>query len=122
MHDARHMRSPTGSRQTGSASQSLQLAVACVVAAVLVAAPTAAARPLSGELSPTQVGAARYTVQVHNIGQYPVHVTIGRLLSVIVPPNGWRFGDARFRAGASYRVHAAGPLRGLVWDASLTSQ
>jgi hypothetical protein len=103
-----------------------------------VAAPTAAARPLSGELSPkvlvvvttgfgielspTQVGAARYTVQVHNIGQYPVHVTIGRLLSVIVPPNGWRFGDARFRAGASYRVHAAGPLRGLVWDASLTSQ
>jgi len=116
----------------------LRLSAVCALAAALTAVPTAAARPASAQtkpkvlavvatgfglqLTPTQVGAALYTVQVHNIGEYTVRVTIGRLLAVTVPPNGWRFRDVRFKSGVTYRVHAVGPLRGLVWDTSLTSQ
>jgi hypothetical protein len=72
-------------------------------------------------LTPTEVGPAVYTVQVLNIGQYPVHVTIGKSLDVLVPSGGWRFRDVLFKAGASYKVHAVASERYLVWDASFTA-
>ena len=67
-------------------------------------------------------GAARYTVQVHNIGEYNVRVTIGRLIDVSVPQNGWRFREVRFRPSATYPVRAIAPQHGLAWDAALTSR
>jgi hypothetical protein len=72
-------------------------------------------------LTPTEVEPARYTVQVLNIGQYAVHVTIGKSLDVVVPPGGWRFHDVLFKPGASYKVHAVASERYLTWDASFTA-
>jgi hypothetical protein len=74
------------------------------------------------ELTPTAVGPAHYTVQVHNIGAYAVHVTIGKLVDVMVGPNGWQFRDVVFRPGASYPVHAVAPLTHLTSNAVLSSR
>ena len=78
--------------------------------------------PWGIELTPTEVAPAHYTVQVHNIGAYAVHVTIGKLVNVVVAPNGWKFRDVVFRPGARYPVHAVAPLTHLTWDAVLASQ
>jgi hypothetical protein len=115
----------------------------CAVAALaaVVASPAAgaaSARPASTQtdfkvlhiatdawgfqLTPPVVGAAQYTVQVHNIYAYTVHVTIGKLVDVIVKPDGWVFRDATFRPHATYPVHAVAPQVKLSWDAVLTSQ
>src|SRR4051794_20277106 len=51
-------------------------------------------------VDPETVQLGIYTAQVHNIGQYPVLVTIGPRVKVWVPPNGWRFPKIAFtRAG-----------------------
>lgn len=107
-------------------------AVASPVGAATAARPTSArttpkvlhvvATGYSIALTPTEVGAARYTVQVHNIGQYAVRVTMGGEFSVLVPRGGWQFRDVLFKAGKTYKIHAVAPLGHLVWDAAITAQ
>lgn len=108
------------------------LVAACATAPTAAAGPSAV--PLTSpkvlfieandaglELTPTQVGAARYTVQMHNIGQYAVRIRLGRTIDVLVPPGGWRFRSILFRPATTYTVRAVAPLHGLAWSTTLSS-
>jgi hypothetical protein len=108
------------------------LVAACATASTAAAGPSAV--PLTSpkvlfidatdsgvELDPTQVGAGLYMVQMHNIGEYTVRITLGRAIDVLVPPNGWRFRNVRFRSATTYTVRAVTPLHGLVWSTTLSS-
>ena len=61
------------------------------------------------EVEPDTVGLDRYTVQFHNIGETAVRITIGRLVSVLVPANGWQFRDVVFTRPQNYQVVVKGP-------------
>jgi hypothetical protein len=61
------------------------------------------------DVEPASVDSELYTVQMHNIGQYTVHVRIGKTVDVVVPPNGWRFRDLRFVSGKTYAIRVVGP-------------
>ena len=86
---------------------------AAVVALAAPAAQSATPRALgilttgSGlDISPASVGPYQYTVQIHNIGQYPMRVRMLRTFTVLVPAGGWAFRVVHFRVG-TYQVMAA---------------
>ena len=114
------------------------IAAAAAAAAALPAAVATAAGPASTQtspkvlhivttgfdiqLTPLQVGApAVYTVQVHNIGMYPVRFTIDGVFTVVVSRGGWKFRDVLFKPGATYNVHAVAPQGHLSWNAVVTT-
>jgi hypothetical protein len=74
------------------------------------------------QLTPLQVGApAVYTVQVHNIGMYPVRFTMDGVFTVLVSVGGWKFRDVLFKPGKTYNVHAVAPTGHLSWNAVVTT-
>jgi hypothetical protein len=125
---------PVSALQVRTLACFVSLVAACALASTASAGPSAAAVPLTNpkvlfilasdggiELTPTQVGAARYTVQVHNIGEYTVRVTLGRAVDVLIPPSGWRFRTVLFRPATTYTVRVVTPHHGLAWSTTLSS-
>ena len=71
------------------------------------------------DVSPASIGPEEYTVQVHNLSQYPVKVRLQGGFTVGVPPNGWVFPVVHLRVG-THRIVAVVPHHGLSWDGSVS--
>jgi hypothetical protein len=108
-------------------------ALAALAAAIVLASPATAAAPSSARtdfkvlwvvttgttlyLSQDHVGATLYTLDLHNVGDYPARFTISapgsKLVDITVKPQGWKFPRVRFKPATTYAVKvttAPGPL------------